>query len=420
MRFRKTFRWRKEGRQSRIVRGAVSMPASVAEAWARETPKRAAAGILGTLAAGAVGAMLAAAGASGSAAAHEPELSRYTYWRDIRPLMERRCASCHSGSGPAPVNLMRYADALPWANSIARQVLERRMPPWLPEDGTGDLAHARTLDERETDMLVDWAIGLAPEGNPPSSGKGTASPEAAPAEATMPPAQRLTLEAPVRIGALDSETTVCAPLLRGEGVGEAATGFALLPGEAVSILRRAVLLVGEDCESAAPLFTWVVGQGPRMRPAGIFDPLPADAGLFLRLAYRKGFDTEGLAFEDAPEVAVFPARPDRGAPVRMRPVEPGATRLGPAALLAVLPPEGLDPGPDGFAVELLGSDGEATPLLRIRRFDPDWSEKFAFAAPVPLDDAAAIRVSHPGAILDLVRPPPAEDGERQTSETRRR
>ena len=48
---------------------------------------------------------------------------------------------------------MRYLEALPWANSIARQVLERRMPPWLPDDGAGDFAHARTLDERETDLL---------------------------------------------------------------------------------------------------------------------------------------------------------------------------------------------------------------------------------------------------------------------------
>ena len=80
-------------------------------------------------------------------------------------------------------------------------------------------------------------------------------------------------------------------------------------------------------------------------------------------------------------------------------VEPGSTPVGPATLLSVLPPEGLDPGPDGFAVEAIGSDGTVVPLPRIRRFDSDWAEKFAFRDPVRLAEGAAIRVSsrsHPG------------------------
>ena len=356
--------------------------------------------VLTGLAAGTAAILVAAPGWFGAANAHEPELSRYGYWRDIRPLLERRCASCHSGTGPAPVNLMRYLDALPWANSIARQVLQRQMPPWLPDDGTGDFAHARTLDDRETDMLVDWAIGLAPEGPAPEE-----EPEGPGAEADLP-LSRLTLAEPVVIGEMESEAAVCQPLVRGKGVGAAAAGFALIPGEAVSILRRAVLYAGDDCASGTPVFTWVVGQEPRMRPEGVFDRLPEDAGFFLHLSYRKGFDTEGLEFEDAPQVVVFPPLPDRTRPVEILAVEPGTTPVGPATLLSVLPPEGLDPGPGGFAVEAVGSDGAVTPLLRIRRFDADWAEKFAFREPVRLAAGAAIRVSHPGAIVDLVRAPP--------------
>ena len=362
--------------------------------------------VLTGLVAGTAAMLVAVPGWFGAASAHEPELSRYGYWRDIRPLLERHCASCHSGTGPAPVNLMRYLDALPWANSIARQVLQRQMPPWLPDDGTGDFAHARTLDDRETDMLVDWAIGLAPEGPAPEE-----EPETPGAEVDLP-VSRLTLTEPVVIGEMESVAAVCRPLVRGDGVGAAAAGFALVPGEAVSILRRAVLYAGDDCASGAPLFTWVVGQGPRLRPEGLFDRLPEDTGLFLHLSYRKGFDTEGLEFEDGPQVVVFPPLPDRTRAVEMLAVEPGTTPVGPATLLSVLPPEGLDPGPDGFAVEAVGDDGAVTPLLRIRHFDSDWAEKFAFREPVSLADGAAIRVSHPGAILDLVRTPasgPDED-----------
>ncbi len=345
----------------------------------------------------------------GPAAAHEPELSRYTYWDEIRPLMERHCASCHSGGGPAPVNLMRYADAIPWANSIARQVLERRMPPWLPEDGIGAFAHARTLDERETNMLVDWAIGLAPEGTPP----GEPAPVASVASDSLP-AARLTPASPIRIGEEASEASVCAELVRGEGVGAAAGGFALVSGAggAKAIRRRATLFVGDGCDEGTPVFTWVVGQGPRLRPEGAHDALPTGAGLFLAVDYRKGFDTEGYAFEDDLEIAVYPA--GGGSSIETVAIEPGSSELGSATLLAILPP--LDraafsvPGNEVFAVEAVGADGGVTELLRIRRPDADWTERFVLAEPLRLEAGASVRVSHPGAIVDLVRPAEAVGG----------
>ena len=262
------------------------------------------------------------------------------------------------------------------------------MPPWLPDDGTGDFAHARTLDDRETDMLVDWAIGLAPEGPAPEE-----EPAIPGAESDLP-LSRLTLTEPVIIGEMESVTAVCRPLVRGEGVGSAAAGFALLPGEAVPILRRAVLYAGEtNCGergAASSPGWWGRGAAPQAG-RGLRPPAGRDTGLFLHLSYRKGFDTEGLEFEDEPQVVVFPPLPDRTRAVEMLAVEPGTTPVGPATLLSVLPPEGLEPGPDGFAVEAVGNDGAVTPLLRIRRFDADWAEKFAFREPVSLADGAAIR-----------------------------
>lgn len=374
--------------------------------------------MLGAVAAGGLAGGLAGSGAApggfGGAAAHEPELSRYTYWGEVRPLLERECASCHSGEGPAPVNLMRYADALPWANSIARQVLERRMPPWLPEDGAGALAHARTLDERETDLLVDWAIGLAPEGRPPGDppGERGAEREAGEGKAEAPPVGRLRADSPVGIGEEVSEAERCVPLLREGAIVETAAGFSFDPGVAAPILRRAVLLRGR-CEEGVPVFTWVVGQGVRERPPGVHDPLPPNEPLHLRLWYRKGFDTEGLSFRHRPEVTVHAAAPTAGAPVETVALEAGDTRLE-GVLLAVFPPEEL--GDDGatdaaaFTVEAVSPTGEVTTLLRIRRFDPDWTEKFLFREPVRLAPGAAVRASHSGAFLDLARPGAAAAG----------
>ena len=382
----------------------------------------------GGLVVGLVGGLLGGHGFPRAAAGHEPELSRYTYWGEVRPLLERECASCHSGEGPAPVNLMRYADALPWANSIAREILERRMPPWLPEDGAGALAHARTLDERETDLLVDWAIGLAPEGRPPGDAGERGSEEGADeaagravraGSAAAPPVGKLRAESPVVVGAEISEAERCVPLLREGAVAENAAGFSFDPGGAAPILRRAVLLRG-GCEEGVPVFTWVVGQGVRRRPPGVHDPLPPDEPLHLRLRYRKGFDTEGLSFRHRPEVTVHAAPPAPGAPVETVALEAGNTRLD-GVLLAVFPPEDLGvgsatdsaPGGPAFTVDAVGPAGEVTTLLRIRRFDRDWAEKFFFREPVRLAPGVVVRASHAGAFLDLARPgaAAASDGE---------
>lgn len=380
-------------------------------AGARRLPAGGAYAAAGAVALGA-GLALALAvssgGTSGEAAGHEPELSRYTYWGEVRPLLEAKCASCHAGEGPAPVNLMRYADALPWANSIARMVLERRMPPWLPEDGAGDLAHARTLDERQTDLLVDWAIGLAPEGRPPEDeATAGAAPEAGGASVGgAAPAGRLRAEAAVVVGEEVSEAERCVALVREGAVPEAAAGFAFDPGEAAPILRRAVLLRG-TCEEGVPVFTWVVGQGARRRPPGVHDPLPPESLWSLRLAYRKGFDTEGLSFRHRPEVSVLAAAGPAGVPVETLALEAGSTRLA-GELLAVFAP--ARPGADGggearpFTVEAVSPEGEVSTLLRIRRFDPDWAEKFVFRERVRLAPGAEVRVSHSGAFLDVARP----------------
>ncbi len=335
---------------------------------------------------------------SPDARAHEPELSRYAYHREIRPLLERHCASCHAGVGPAPVNLMRYAEAVSWAGAIARQTLHRRMPPWLPEDGVGDLAHARTLDDRETDMLVDWAIGLAPEGPRPDS--EWRAPDMSP---PSPDAIRAVTAAPIRISEEISELEACAPLALAPGAElSGAGGFALRPGEAVSILRRAALYRG-SCEGE-PVFTWVVGQGARLRPPGTFDPLDPEGELFLSLAYRKGFETEGLAFADRPEVDILPAPADADSPIAILKAEGKVLRPGAGMLLAILPPGETD---SVFSAELAAPDGSARALLRIRRTDPDWLEKYAFRAPIRIGPDSEIRFSHPGAFVDVVR----EEGE---------
>ena len=62
--------------------------------------------------------------------AHKPVTSPYDYNKDVFPLLRAHCAPCHVEGGAAPMSLMTYKDAVPWAESIRDELTEGRMPPW--------------------------------------------------------------------------------------------------------------------------------------------------------------------------------------------------------------------------------------------------------------------------------------------------
>src|SRR5579875_1224089 len=103
--------------------------------------------------------------------AHELITTKLTYERDIKPILQRRCVSCHAAGSAIP--LSTYAEARPWAVSVKEQVLLRKMPPWGAVKGFGDLWPDEALSEEEIQIIAAWVVGGAPEGEP---AKGTQRP----------------------------------------------------------------------------------------------------------------------------------------------------------------------------------------------------------------------------------------------------
>lgn len=64
------------------------------------------------------------------------------------------------------MSLVSYAEARPWATAIREQVASKRMPPWGAVAGVGDFANDPSLTTPEIDLLIAWAEGGAPEGDP--------------------------------------------------------------------------------------------------------------------------------------------------------------------------------------------------------------------------------------------------------------
>src|SRR5215467_13194787 len=98
------------------------------------------------------------------AGAHKAITSKYTYNDDVFPILRERCASCHVTGGVAPMSLMTYDDAFPWAESIRAELIASHMPPWNADEGFGELKRAHTLTPKEVDIVLTWATGGNPRG----------------------------------------------------------------------------------------------------------------------------------------------------------------------------------------------------------------------------------------------------------------
>src|SRR6266849_6665483 len=85
-------------------------------------------------------AVIAIATARGEA--HKPITSPYTYNDEVFPILRDRCSRCHVSGGVAPMSLMTYDEAFPWAESIRAELIAAHMPPWNADDGFGDLKRA--------------------------------------------------------------------------------------------------------------------------------------------------------------------------------------------------------------------------------------------------------------------------------------
>src|SRR5216117_1948710 len=60
-----------------------------------------------------------------------------TFTKDVAPIFYKHCAECHRATMFAPMSLMTYESARPWAKSIRQKVASRQMPPWVPDAAYG-------------------------------------------------------------------------------------------------------------------------------------------------------------------------------------------------------------------------------------------------------------------------------------------
>jgi hypothetical protein len=91
-----------------------------------------------------------------------------TFTKDVAPIVQRSCQNCHRPGSIAPMSLLTYEDARPWARSIKNRVSLRQMPPWHVDRTIGirKFKDDPSLSDAEVATIVAWVDGGAPRGNP--------------------------------------------------------------------------------------------------------------------------------------------------------------------------------------------------------------------------------------------------------------
>ncbi len=357
--------------------------------------------------------------ASNRGAAHKAITSKYTYNDDVFPIFRDRCSRCHVAGGVAPMSLMTYDEAFPWAESIRAELVAAHMPPWNADESFGDLKRAHTLSPKELDVILTWATGGNPRG---------ALDQKLP---TVTLKNDWTMGKPDLALAIPSEFTLVADKMEdtqeftiATGTGEArwVRAVDLLPGTP-SIVRSAIVYVkGSSAggtsasggvgssptkpSSPAPehvLARWLPGQDPDSIDTGLAFRLPARAELGVRIHYKKTWQLEGKPIADRSTVGIYFASAQAAQELLTLPIASAKPAQAADRTITFSQPieqdvQALAVTPDQvppnitLQVEAVRPDGSRAPMIRLNT-RADWGRRYWFAQPVALPRGSRVEVT---------------------------
>ena len=89
-----------------------------------------------------------------------------TFSKDVAPIFYEKCISCHREGEVAPMSLITFREARPWARAIHEKVTTREMPPWHADRRYGEFRNDLSLTQPEIDTIAAWVSSGAREGDP--------------------------------------------------------------------------------------------------------------------------------------------------------------------------------------------------------------------------------------------------------------
>ena len=89
-----------------------------------------------------------------------------TFYKDILPLLQGHCQSCHRPGEVALMPLVTYEQTRPWAPAIAKAVQSGMMPPWFADPRFGHFSNDPSLTPQQIATTLAWVAAGAPAGDP--------------------------------------------------------------------------------------------------------------------------------------------------------------------------------------------------------------------------------------------------------------
>jgi hypothetical protein len=357
-----------------------------------------------SIAAGTLVGIVLFAGIVGSA--HKPITSPFTFNEDVFPIVRDRCASCHVPDGVAPMSLMTHADAVPWGESIRAELVTGHMPPWPVETARDRFRNAGGLTARELNVLLTWATGGTPPGDPAKA----PSPVAVKSQSALgSPDLELPLS-PVTITADEQDHLVSFTVATGVTERRRVRAVDLRPGTPAVVRSARIVLktqgVASD-EGVVPaerlLALWTPGDPPiALDGAAGFD-LPAGAELSVSIRYKKTWQYERKEMRDQSRIGLY-FGDTTAAPVRALRLRDTGQLDADMHAIAIYP----DPELSGVTarVEIVRPDGTRDELIALRA-QADWARRYWFKEPITLPKGTRYSVRYT-TLEGASKPSPAE------------
>lgn len=94
------------------------------------------------------------------------QTAELTYYRDIKPIMDAKCANCHTQDNIGPMPLNNYEMAHKFRDFSKLQIEQNKMPPWKGNDQCNEYTNNIALTAEERQKLLRWIEIGSPQGDP--------------------------------------------------------------------------------------------------------------------------------------------------------------------------------------------------------------------------------------------------------------
>ena len=327
-----------------------------------------------------------------------------TFTKDVAPIFYKNCTGCHRPGEIAPMSLLTYNDARPWAKSIREKVANRDMPPWHADPKYGEWRNDRRISQEAINTILAWVNTGAKEGDPKD----------------LPPMPEYTPG--WKIGKPDQTFSAPEQSVPADGVVDyqylsVPTNFkedryitsAEIRSSAHAVVHHVIVFVQEPGATSRLQGKLLVGFAPGEDPA-VFRPgfgrkIPAGSNLLFQIHYTPN----GTATKDVTTVGLIYAKTPVQNTVVTRPVLQTAFEIPAghpnyevkssftfnqsAQLYSFMPHMHLR-GKD-FEYKAVFPDGTSKILLSVPRYDFSWQTYYVLKDPIAVPKGTRIEcVAH--------------------------